>query len=324
MDILVVGTGVVGTGVVRHLACSSSLPVGRIGVAGRDRERVMHLVAEYGPPVCAAKADDPVDIVVLATGTGSQARLAERLLGSGRVVLTTTDSLPEAKQLLSMDDKTREQGSTVVVGAGMAPGLSNILAVHAASTFDRVTEVHVAKFGTGGPACARRHHRALSSWALEWQDGWVQRPGGSGRELCWFPSPVDAADCYRAALPDPLLIARNFRDATRITARMAATKRDRFSSWLPMLRPPHPEGKLGAVRVEVRGQKDNVWMGRILGVSAPPAAATAATVLGAIELRATGEMNGVGTMGLAEAVDDHRFLEVAAAYGVVGEEFSGA
>ena len=33
----------------------------------------------------------------------------------------------------------------------------------------------------------------------------VERAGGSGRELCWFPDPIGAVDCYRPALPDPLL-----------------------------------------------------------------------------------------------------------------------
>ena len=43
--------------------------------------------------------------------------------------------------------------------------------------------------------------------SIEWCDGqWVRRPGGSGRELVWFPEPIAGADCYRAALPDPILL----------------------------------------------------------------------------------------------------------------------
>ena len=78
-----------------------------------------------------------------------------------------------------------------------------MLARHAAADLDEVDEIHVARLGTGGPACARLHHRALGGAALDWRDGgWLQRQGGSGRELCWFPDPVGAADCYRASLPD--------------------------------------------------------------------------------------------------------------------------
>ena len=160
--------------------------------------------------------------------------------------------------------------------------------------------------------------------AWEWRSGWKQRPGGSGRELCWFPSPVDAADCYRAALPDPLLLVRKFGPVDRITARMAATRRDRFSSWLPMLRPPHPAGILGAVRVEVRGQKGESWTGQILGASAPPGTATVAVLMSVIELFASGKLNQMGAMGLAEAVDADEFLAVLEQHGIVCEVFAGS
>ena len=89
----------------------------------------------------------------------------------------------------------------------MAPGLSCVLAAHLRNHLDRVDEVHVASVGTGGPACARRHHAALTAAAVDWEEGeWRRRRGGSGRELVWFPEPVGGADCYRAGLADPLLV----------------------------------------------------------------------------------------------------------------------
>ena len=324
MDILVVGAGVVGAGVVKQLANSPSSSVSRVAVIDQNPDRAWHLAEKYGPSVTEGSLEDPADVVVLATASGSQAKLARRLLDHGRVVLATSDSVADVRRMLSMNGAVRQQNSLVVAGVGMAPGLSDVLAVRAAAGLDRVTEVHVAKFGTGGPACARQHHRALSSLALEWRGGWKQRPGGSGRELCWFPSPVDAADCYRAALPEPMLLVRKFSRADRITARMAATRRDRFSSWLPMLRPPHPEGKLGAVRVEVRGQRDDAWVGRILGASGAPGFVAAAVVVSALELIGAGKVNGTGVVGLSEVVDVVEFLDVLEERGVVCEEFSGA
>lgn len=324
MEVLVVGAGVVGAGVVKQLAHLPSSSFSRIAVIDQNLDRAWHLAEKYGPPVTEGSLEDPADVVVLATASGSQAMLARRLLGHGRVVLATSDSVADVRRMLGMNGAVRQQNSLVVAGVGMAPGLSDVLAVSAAAELDRVTEVHVAKFGTGGPACARQHHRALSSLALEWRGGWKQRPGGSGRELCWFPSPVDAADCYRAALPDPMLLVRKFSRADRITARMAATRRDRFSSWLPMLRPPHPEGKLGAVRVEVRGQRDGAWAGRILGASGPPGFVAAAVMASALEVIGAGKVSGSGVVGLSEVVDAVGFLGVLEGRGVVCEEFSGA
>ncbi|WP_419918575.1 NAD(P)-binding domain-containing protein [Candidatus Poriferisocius sp.] len=323
MDVLVVGAGVVGAGVVQRLVSSPLLPMVRVAVLDRNPDRAQHLSDQYGPLVRVGSFESRADVVVLATAAGSQARLAHRIVDSAGLVLSTSDSVSDVRQMLAMNDLARQRMSLVVVGAGLAPGITDVLVARAAMGFDRVVEIHVAKFGTGGPSCARQHHKALSSRALEWRGGWKQRPGGSGRELCWFPSPVDAADCYRAALPDPLLLVRRFADVDRITARMAATRRDRFSSWLPMLRRPHPEGKLGAVRVEVRGRRGAAWAGRILGAAAPPGVATAAVIMSVVELHAVGKLDGVGAMGLAEIVDACEFLDVLERNGIICELFAG-
>ena len=106
----------------------------------------------------------------------------------------------------------------------MSPGLSGLIARHLASQLACCDEIHVAVHGTAGPACARQHHRALDGFAPGWHDGeWIERRAGSGRELCWFPEPVGARDCYRAELSDPLLLHRAFPDAARISARVSAT-----------------------------------------------------------------------------------------------------
>ena len=126
------------------------------------------------------------------------------------------------------------------------------------STLAGCDELHIAVHGTAGPACAREHHQALQGWAVGWHDDeWIERsPAGSGRELCWFPEPVGARDCYRGELPDPLLLHRSFPDIGRISARVSATRRDRFTARLPMLSPPHREGGIGALRVEARGHDE--------------------------------------------------------------------
>ena len=94
---------------------------------------------------------------------------AETSLKAGVPVVSTSDDPHETRSLLGLDAEARRVGVPVVVGAGMAPGLSCLLAAWAASMVDEVTEVHVASLGTGGPACARRHHAALREAADEWR-----------------------------------------------------------------------------------------------------------------------------------------------------------
>jgi hypothetical protein len=207
----------------------------------------------------------------------------------------------------------------------MAPGLSCVLAAHLRGQFDRVDEVHVASVGTGGPACARRHHAALASMAVDWEDGdWRRRPGGSGRELIWFPEPVGGADCYRAGLSDSLLLVPAFPGCRRVTSRLEATRRDRLTSWLPMLRPPHPEGLIGAVRVEVRGWFDGRAETKILGVAITPSVAAGAVAARAALWAVEGRLARPGAAGLAVLVETPgTFLRELSTAGVTVSAFQG-
>ena len=135
---------------------------------------------------------------------------------------------------------------------------------------------------------------------------------------------MGGADCYRAALADPILLAPAFPDCRRITARLEATRRDRVTSWLPMLRPPHPEGLVGAVRVEVRGWKDGHPETRILGAATPPAVVAATVTTITTRWAGAGRLARAGAAGLAELVDDPgAFLREAAGAGVVISAFQG-
>jgi len=266
-------------------------------------------------------------VVILATRSGSHVRLAQTSISRGQHVVSVGDGIDDVRGLLDLDDQAQAHGVCVVVGCGLMPGISDVLANHGCNWFDEVREVHVSKFGTGGPECARQHHRALKGLCFDWRHGqWLRRAGGSGRELAWFPAPVEAADCYRAALADPLLLVRGHPDVERVTARMAATRRDRLTMHLPMLRRPHPEGLLGAVRVELRGVKDGQQLELVLGCAERPAvaagaiAATAAVMVG-VESGAT---NGGGARGVAEWFDSGAVLRDIRRRGLRPEIFVGA
>lgn len=317
------GVGAVGARVARQLV-SSGADVSELVVVDPDQRRVAAVCASLGPTVRAAESIDGADVVVLAS-PGSHRRAAEEALSQGAHVVSAADDLESVRGLLDVDAEARERGLSVVIGAGFAPGLACVLARHAAASFDGVDEVHVAKSGTGGPACARSHHQALGAWAVDWRDGaWVRRPGGSGRELAWFPDPVGGQDCYRAGLPDALILVPAFAGVRRVTARVAATRRDRMTARLPMLRPPHPEGVIGAVRVEVRGRRGSGRDVRVLGAVDRPALAAGAVAGLAAEWAADGRLARRGAAGLAELVDEPvGFLQELARRGVRAAVFEG-
>jgi hypothetical protein len=179
--------------------------------------------------------------------------------------------------------------------------------------------------GTGGPACAHQHHRALGGSSIDWRDGgWQRRPAGSGRELCWFPDPVGAADCYRAGLPDALLLVNALGPVERATARLAATRRDRLTSRLPMLRRPHPEGTVGAVRAEVRGRVEGGYETVVYGAFDRPGVAAGAVAAVAAVAAVRGELGiAPGAHGLAASTRARDLLAELAIRGVKAAAFTG-
>lgn len=295
--------------------------VGR-GVVARRLHRMLRLAIVHDARWAAVTGVTTGDVVVLAHG-GEYAPSVPGLLARDLHVVTVGESLDDTAALLALDVDGLDR--SLVVGAAMSPGLSGLLARHLASSYANVDEIHIAHHGTSGPACARAHHRALSGLSPTWRDGtWVDHVGGSGRELCWFPEPVGAKDAYRARIASPLLLHHAFPEAKRITARRSARRRDRFTAWLPMLRPPHPEGGVGALRVEVRGaglagerRCDVAGVAELVGTAA---AATAAAFVTAI-------VDGIVPHGLVIAGDASLptvdLLNRVASFGVRLQEFTG-
>ncbi len=326
MHAAVVGFGAVGRRVAQALAADETF--GTVTVIHRDPSRVAAAVDSWPGAVQVRRGvpGDPVaaDVTVVTVPAGAR-RAVVSALDHGSHVVCTLDDPVDVRVLLDLDERARTRRRALAVGAAMAPGLSCVLAARMRALFDRVDEVHVSSLGTGGPACARRHHAALAGISVDWVDGgWRRRPGGSGRELVWFPEPVGGADCYRAALADPILLQPAFPECRRITSRMEATRRDRLTSWLPMLRPPHPEGLVGAVRVEMRGWVDDRADTRILGCACPPAVIAAAVATETARLAVTDRLARPGAGGLAELVDEPgAFLKALTGSGITLAAFQG-
>jgi len=323
--IAVFGAGVVGSRVVEQLVSAGS----PVTVFDHDHYRSRRLVALHSRTGDVRAAETWEDagrcgVAVLAFG-GQHAGLCRELISSGTAVVSCSDDMGDVNDLFALSDVAIERGRAVVVGVAASPGLTGLLVWSLQERFDVVDEVHVAIHGTGGPDCARQHHRALSGQSLGWHDGeWLKRPGGSGRELCWFPEPVGAYDCYRSETADPIVLHRAMPHLNRITARTSATRRDRFTSRLPMLTPPHAEGGMGAVRVEVRGFSDGARVVEVAGVaervgqiSGVVAAATA------LQVEAGSFSPGCRVLGEAECPSANIYQEVISA-GIRVHRFVGS
>jgi hypothetical protein len=309
--IAVVGArGVVGARVAKRLA-------------GTARRTVVELDTRV-ESIASNPFLDEVSHAVLAT-PGPHLADAVALLDRGITVISVGDQVDDVDALIAHAHRAERRDASLVVGAGMSPGLVALLARHLSTLVASVDEIHVAIHGTAGPACARQHHRALAGEAVRIDDGQlILSRAGTGRELAWFPEPVGAYDCYRAESPVPSLLHRAFPEASRISARLSANRRDRLTSRLPMLTPPHSEGGVGALRVEVRGEgADGGRVSVIAGIAEMVGTATAATVAAFVEASLAGALPSGLVVPGDPALDTVSMLRTVERCGVRLQEFTG-
>jgi hypothetical protein len=314
----VVGCGTTGGRVVAHLVAR------KVQVAVYDPRSGLG-VRRQGVVVVDAVDDLAVCDLVVLCQPAPHVEVVERLIREGTDLVSIGDDLDDLRALLELDRLALACGATVVIGAGMAPGLSGLLARNLVGQLHQLDELHVAIHGTAGPDCARQHHNALGSTSLGWHDDeWIQPPGGSGRDLVWFPEPIGAQDCYRAALGDPLLLQRSFPTAGRITARVSATRRDRLTARLPMLVPPHASGSIGAVRVEARGAGPNGERLTVIAGASGHTADLAAGVAAATALQLLAGRMPAGVHAVSDAdLQPLHLLHHATSLGIQVQEYTG-
>lgn len=321
MRIAVLGAGAAGARVVRQLVATPAVKRVLVTDGDQNRARLVTQSMAEGDRVRERSAGDAwwkgADVAVLAGPGGDHGRMAERLLADGVSVVSVSADVADARALLDLDEHARERGCTVVIGAGFSPGLTCLLSTQGAWSLDAVDEVHVARTGTGGPACAADGLRARRGEVIEWRDGqWSGRPAGGGRELCWFPEPVGARECYPVATGDALMLVPAFPGVRRVSSRSASGRWDGVATRLAPLRRRRGEGQLGAVRVEVRGRRGEAQDNVVLGAVDRPAVAAGAVAAVAALAVAGGRLARHGAGGLAELAPASGLLADLARRGV--------
>jgi hypothetical protein len=306
-----VGSGVVGRRIEKRLTLA-------------EDDRSVIFVDPRLVDLATTRRLDDVDVVVLAQ-PGAHHGDAVALLNRGIHVVSIGDHVGDVAAMIDEAERADDHDVTLVVGAGLAPGLTGLIARHLARSFDSIDEIHIALHGTAGPECARQHHRALSGDAIAFDDGaFTTVRAGTGRELAWFPEPVGAYDCYRAEVPSPMVLHRTFPQVSRITARVSANRRDRFTSRLPMLTPPHGEGGVGACRVELRGaDASGARLTLIAGIAEMVGTAAAATACAYVEALLRGVLSPGLLLPGDDSVDTTALLHDVERFGVRLQEFTG-
>ncbi len=321
---LVVGLGAVGTRVARQLIDTPGFD--RVLLADRDAEQLAEVCAVFGAD--AQRIDfspgDPiptdVDVVVTALPSGVDHPIVTAAIAAGVPVASSEEEHEALDQLRALDPNARGTGVAIGVGCGLAPGLVDALARHAASMFDKVDEIRVARTGWAGPASVAtvRYERRVP--VRTWHDGTWREDHPHSDSLVWFPEPIGARDC-RTVTGATALLVDAFPDVARIGVQLGEPpKRTRLR------RRFGDEGEWGAARVEVWGRRDGSFDCTVYGVVERTAVAAGA-VLAVVAAQLAGvigpRLDRPGVHGLGALVDPVPFLAELAQRGVRAAAFEG-
>jgi hypothetical protein len=326
--VLLVGAGAVGARTARQLVETPG--VERVLVVDRRAARAETVVTAMGARAETLEwyGDGPlpegVSAVACALPSGCEQAIASRALEAGVPFASCGDDERDLGGLRSLSETARLSNVALVAGCGLAPGLSDVLARHAADVFDEVDEIGVARSGTAGDACVATAVHALRAQTVELRDGeYEESRRWGGHELVWFPEPLGPRECERVATGVQLLHDA-VPTARRISVRLARPETGPTARWL---RRKDPEGTWGAVRVEVWGRRGAAREPVVYGAIERTAIA-AGTVLGVTTAALAGLLPGLlkpsgGVFGLGALVQPRAFLAELSRRGVKAAIFEG-
>jgi saccharopine dehydrogenase (NAD+, L-lysine-forming) len=104
-----------------------------------------------------------------------------------------------SRKQLELNDEAKHAGVTYIIGCGLAPGITNVMARHGANKLDRVDEVHI-RGGSPPPKefklkflySPRTYLEQFTKDSIIFQNGEYKAvPAGSGREVVRLPEPFN-------------------------------------------------------------------------------------------------------------------------------------
>ncbi len=322
---LVVGVGAVGARCARQLVDTAGIE--RVLIADRDDTLVAKVADALGADAQAVdfQPGDPlphdVDVVVTALPAGVDHSVVAAGIASGVPVVSSDDEHEALDALRALAPNARGTGTTIAVGCGLAPGLADVLVRHAATMFESIDEIRVARTGWSGPASVATVRHERRSLVRTWYAGGWREEHPHGDTLVWFPEPIGGRDC-RIVTGATALLVDGFPDVARVSVQLGEPpKRGRLR------RRFGDEGEWGAARVEVWGRRDGAFDTVVYGVVERTAVA-AGTVLAVVAARLAGVLQPrlelPGVHGLAALAEPVFFLHELTQRGVRAATFVGA
>jgi len=235
MKVIVLGgAGHIGSGAVRQLV--KRAPNAEVVIADKNLDGAKDLAKELGGKTSAKSVDanNPKSLIEVMKGADVAvstigpfyvygAKILRAAISAKTNFVDIDDDYDGTKDCLDLNEEARKAGITAIVGMGLTPGLTNIMAKYGAEKLDKVDEIHTAWAWTGidptiGPAIVAHYYHACTGKVPTYRDGkWVDIPSLSEPEIVDFPSPLGRIEVSNVGHPEPVTIPRYIKGVKVVT-----------------------------------------------------------------------------------------------------------
>jgi lysine 6-dehydrogenase len=186
----------------------------RVDAAGALGEGVTAIRVDVEDADALVEAMRGADVVLSATFMRHNVAVTRAAIRAGVHLVDLGAYWRDTADQLELDGQAREAGVRVVAGCGVAPGLTNVLARHAADRLDEVRSVRFWSFITHplwtSPGIVYTRLDASVGTALVLVDGrHEERPCFGDEELVGFPEPYGPQLVHLVPHPEPLTLPRS-------------------------------------------------------------------------------------------------------------------
>jgi saccharopine dehydrogenase (NAD+, L-lysine forming) len=188
----------------------------RLVIAGRNARKAAQLADEIGKgagslaldadnPATLAKSVDDVELVINCVDA-REPHLARLAATNGMAYLDITAHVPFWRQVLALGEEARHSGARLLLGAGLIPGIANVMARAGAELTGQVESIRTAlllTIGDGfGPAALDYMLSAAAQPFVVRESGREKRVRNfTGGKRLVFPVPLGPRRAYRFGLP---------------------------------------------------------------------------------------------------------------------------
>jgi saccharopine dehydrogenase-like NADP-dependent oxidoreductase len=226
------GAGAMGQVIVRDLATTSpahaQVVIADLNPSKAEAVRkavgspkVSTSVADLKDPESLKKAFGGASVVINSTPYYFNVQVMEAALASGTHYLDLGGLFHVTRQQLELNEEFKQKNLLAVLGMGAAPGITNVMAAHAAHELDTVETVDMSVAGVDFVQCAHPclppyaldtilDEYALEPWVFE-NGKFLAKPPMSGEQWLDLPEPVGRMRAFLTLHSEIATIPLNYR-----------------------------------------------------------------------------------------------------------------